>query len=288
MNGLFQSSESVEDTIRVLQQELAETNREVMALTVELEKRVEERTAALRAAQSELEQKNASLEYANRELESFSYSVSHDLRAPLRHMLGFAQALQDDCGPSLDDTAKQYLSSIVRAARTMNELVEALLAFARTGQRPLKCTQVDHEPLVRQVIAEMQPDLANRNIEWVIQSLPAAQGDILLLRQVWVNLISNAVKYTRQKKHARIEIGCTRRSSTDWEFFVRDNGAGFDMAHAEKLFGVFQRLHTREEFEGIGMGLANVRRIIERHGGRTWAKAELGSGATFYFSLPIE
>jgi light-regulated signal transduction histidine kinase (bacteriophytochrome) len=285
---LQRPSESVEDTIRLLQQELAETNREVMALTVELEKRVEERTAALRVAQLELERKNASLESANRELESFSYSVSHDLRAPLRHLMGFAQALQEDCGPSLDDSAKQYISSIVRSADRMNELIDGLLAFAHTGQLPLQCAQVRFEPLVRQVIAEMTPDLAGRNIEWVVQSLPEVQGDQRLLRQVWINLISNAVKYTRQKDPARIQIGCTRHPSREWEFFVRDNGAGFDMAHAAKLFGVFQRLHSREEFEGVGMGLANVRRIIERHGGRTWADAQPGIGATFYFSLPLK
>jgi len=289
MNSIFRSSsESSEDIIRMLQQELAETNREVMALTVELEKRVEERTAALREAQGELERKNASLESANKELESFSYSVSHDLRAPLRHLLGFAQALQEDCGASLDDSARQYIGSIVRSARTMNELIEALLGFARTGQRPLQSVRVDFEPLVRQVIADMQPDIAGRKIEWVIQSLPSVQGDHLLLRQVWINLISNAVKYTRQKDPARIQIGCTRRSESEWECFVRDNGAGFDMAHAEKLFGVFQRMHSREEFEGVGMGLANVRRIIDRHGGRTRAEGQVGQGATFYFSLPVK
>lgn len=277
---------SPQEMIRLLQQELAETNREVMALTVELEKRVEERTSALQQAHQELEQQNARLEALNKELEAFTYSVSHDLRAPLRHLLGFAQALEEDCSEQVGEQGREYLVRIGEAARHMSTLIDAVLSFGRTGQQPLKEMDVNFASLVAEVIAELRPDQGERRIDWVVQPLPKVRGDLSLLRQVWVNLIGNAIKYTRHQPAARIEIGTTASQDHEMVFFIRDNGAGFDMSQYDKLFGLFQRLHRREDFEGTGVGLANVRRIIERHGGRIWAEAKLDEGATFYFALP--
>jgi len=278
--------DSPQDIIRLLQLELAETNREVMALTLELERRVEERTAALKLAQEELELKNVRLEAANKELEAFSYSVSHDLRAPLRHLHGWTTALREEYQSVLDQQGLDYLAHIAKSVDQMGALIDALLSFARTAQQPLKRSEVSFDELVRDVIAELGPEQAGRRIEWNIRPLPTVQGDLGLLRQVWVNLIGNAVKYTRDRDPARIEIGTVDDSEGEHVFFVKDNGAGFDMKHAEHLFDLFQRLHLREEFEGTGLGLANVRRIVNRHFGRTWAYGEVGKGATFYFSLP--
>src|SRR5438105_3039890 len=278
--------EPPQELIRLLQRELADTNREVLALTLELEKRVEDRTADLQLAQEELERKNARLEAANKELEAFSFSVSHDLRAPLRHLHGWTTALQEDCQGSLDERGREYLSHIIQSVEQMGSLIDALLSFARTAQQPLSQSAIASDELVSEVIAELGPEQAGRRIEWNVGPLPTVRGDLRLLRQVWANLISNAIKYTRQKDPARIEIGTVNDSKKEVVFFVKDNGAGFDMKHAGQLFGLFQRLHLREEFEGTGLGLANVRRIVDRHGGRTWAQGELGKGATFFFSLP--
>lgn len=270
----------------MLQRELAETNREVMALTLELEKRVEERTAALQAAQQELERKNARLEAANKELEAFSSSVSHDLRAPLRHLHGYARALREDCQSSLDEQGREYLENITKAAEQMSALIEDLLSFARTSQHSLKRQELDFNRIVREIIADLQPEQQKRQVDWSVQPLPQVWGDPSLLRQVWVNLIANALKYTRHRDRARIEIGCLEDPNRQLVFFIKDNGAGFDMSQSQKLFGLFQRLHSRDEFEGTGLGLANVRRIIERHSGRTWAEGQIDKGATFFFSLP--
>jgi light-regulated signal transduction histidine kinase (bacteriophytochrome) len=276
-----------QDLIRLLQEELAQTNREVMSLTLELDKRVEQRTAALQAAQRELECKNARLEAANRELEAFSYSVSHDLRAPLRHLQGFTQALQEEGGDQLSPEAREYLRLILRSTETMSTLIDDLLSFARTAQKPLQPEQVELAPLVQQVVAQLRPEQSGRTINWQLGVLPAVRGDEAMLRQVWLNLIGNALKYTRNQPQPRIEIGC-RPGDGELLFFVKDNGAGFDPKYAEKLFGIFQRLHHPSEFEGSGLGLAIVRRIIERHGGRTWGEGAPGLGATFYFTLPRE
>ena len=270
----------------MLQRELAETNREVMALTVELEKRVEERTAELQAAQQELKQKNARLEAANKELEAFSSSVSHDLRAPLRHLHGYARAFQEDCQSTLDEQGREYLENITKAAEQMSALIDDLLSFARTSQQSLKRQEVDFNLIVSEIIDDLKPEQQKRQIDWVVGPLPLVWGDASLLRQVWVNLIANALKYTRHRERARIEIGCQDDSDGQFVFFIKDNGAGFDMSLSQKLFGLFQRLHSREEFEGTGLGLANVRRIVERHSGRTWAEGRVNEGATFFFSLP--
>jgi len=278
--------ESPQETIRMLQRELAETNREVMALTVELEQRVEERTAELQAAQQELQRKNARLEAANKELEAFSSSVSHDLRAPLRHLNGYARALREDCQSTLDQQGRDYLENITKAAEQMGALIDDLLSFARTSQQSLTRQELDFNRIVNGIIDDLKPDQQKRQIDWVVGPLPSVWGDAGLLRQVWVNLITNALKYTRHRERARIEIGCQDDSDGQFVFFIKDNGAGFDMSLSQKLFGLFQRLHSREEFEGTGLGLANVRRIVERHSGRTWAEGRVNEGATFFFSLP--
>lgn len=283
---------SPQELIRLLQNELAETNREVLMLTVELDKRVEQRTAELAAAQHELREKNselvertAQLEAANKELEAFSYSVSHDLRAPLRHISGYVQALNDEAASALNDAARGFLAAISSSAVRMSALIDDLLAFSRMSRASLSETQFDMGQLVREVVAETSGDTKGRNIDWDLQPLPLVRADLALLKQVWINLLSNAVKYTRPRNPARITVGCQDLAG-QWEFFVRDNGVGFDMRYADKLFGVFQRLHTPEEFEGTGIGLANVRQIIRRHGGQTRACSKVDEGTTVYFSLP--
>jgi light-regulated signal transduction histidine kinase (bacteriophytochrome) len=286
-------SGSPQETIRLLQQELTETNREVLLLTVELDKRVEQRTAELEIAQEDLRQKNAELlkrtaelEEANKELETFSYSVSHDLRAPIRHIEGYVQLMLADQSAVINDAAQVYLNRISAAANLMRNLIDDLLAFSRMARSEMRQTRFSVAELLKEILQEMSDDTQNRNIQWEIQPLPVVEADRALFKQVWVNLVSNAVKYTRPRNPAKIKIGCVQTNG-EWEFSLEDNGVGFDMRHAEKMFGVFQRLHSAEEFEGTGIGLANVRQIVSRHGGRTWAIGEVDKGATIYFSLPI-
>jgi two-component system, sensor histidine kinase and response regulator len=230
----------------------------------------------------------AALTAANEELESFCYSVSHDLRAPLRHVVGFVDMLHQDCASTLDDTARNYLSAIAGAASKMSALIDDLLSFSRMMRAELHSAQVNMHELVTETLQDLTPDTQGRRIDWKIGPLPEVAGDRSLLKQVWVNLLSNAVKYTRRRDHATVEVRCEKTGDGELEFCVQDNGAGFDMRHADKLFGVFQRLHQEEEYEGTGIGLANVRRIVHRHGGRTWGEGKLNEGATFYFTLPAE
>ncbi len=244
---------------------------EILRLNKELEQRVIERTAELEAA--------------NKELEAFSYSVSHDLRAPLRHVEGFIEILQNVKGPKLDEESRNYLQTISESARQMGCLIDDLLAFSRTARAELIKSRINMSELVQTVVRDLRQQTDKRHVDWVIAELPEVRADPALLRQVLINLVGNALKYTRKRQQARIEIGGMKTNTEDI-FFVRDNGVGFDMRYAHKLFGVFQRLHRAAEFEGTGVGLANVRRIILRHGGRTWAESELGRGATFFFSLP--
>jgi signal transduction histidine kinase len=244
---------------------------EIRRLNRELEHRVAQRTAQLLAA--------------NKELEAFSYSVSHDLRAPLRHIEGYVGMLQRATRGVLDEKAERYLETIGAASVEMGQLIDDLLAFSRSGAETVSEVEVDLTPLLDEVIQRMQMGTRDRNITWNILPLPTVIGDPAMLRQVLANLLDNAVKYSRGRDHALIEVGSAGEEDGRCIVFVRDNGAGFDMRQYDKLFGVFRRLHRAEDFEGTGIGLATVRRIIERHGGRAWAEGEVDGGATFFFTL---
>jgi len=224
------------------------------------------------------------LRAANAELERFTYSVSHDLRAPLRAIDGYARALDEDRGPTLDAEARRLLAVIRDNAKRMGHLIDALLNFSRLGRQPLGRARVNMSELARGVVEELRR-AAGQDVEVALQPLPAATGDATLLRQVFANLIGNALKFSRGRPRPRVEIGA-RQEGGEAVYYVRDNGAGFDMRYADKLFGVFQRLHHVDEFEGTGVGLALAHRIVERHGGRVWAEGKVGEGATFYFTLP--
>jgi signal transduction histidine kinase len=239
-------------------------------LNLRLEQRVAERTTEL--------------EVANKELEAFSYSVSHDLRTPLRAVDGFSQAVLEDYGDQLPEEGRRDLQTIREGAQRMGTLIDDLLEFSRLSRAPLNKQTVDNGHLVRDILKSLAWQHEDRQVEIGVEDLPECQGDPALLNQVWVNLLSNALKYTGQCASAIIEIGC-QKGPEENVYFVRDNGAGFDMRHANKLFGVFQRLHRTDEFEGTGVGLAIVQRIIARHGGRIWAEAAVNLGATFYFTL---
>jgi PAS domain S-box-containing protein len=234
----------------------------------------------------ELAKRSTELESINRELEAFAYSVSHDLRAPLRHMGGYAEMLQKKASSVVDEKSNHYMAMILDAAKRMGNLIDDLLAFSRIGRVEQQNTLVSLAQLVREAITEVRQDTEGRNIAWKIGALPDFYGDRSMLRLVMVNLISNAIKFTRKRPQAEIEIGCANGSAADLVVFVRDNGVGFDMKYVNKLFGVFQRLHQSDAFEGTGIGLATVQRIIHRHGGKVWAEGVVDSGATFYFSAP--
>jgi len=244
----------------------------IRKLNAELEHRVLERTTELEAI--------------NKELEAFTYSVSHDLRAPLRHMVGYAELLQKSGASLLDAKSHRYTLMILESAQQMGHLIDDLLSFSRIGRAETQMTVVSLDQLVKEAVGEVQKETHGRVITWRIGDLPTVDGDRSMLRLVLVNLISNAVKFTRTRPKAEIEIGCTEAKEEAIVVFIRDNGVGFDSKYVKKLFGVFQRLHRAEEFEGTGIGLATVQRIIHRHAGRVWAEGEVEGGATFYFSVP--
>jgi PAS domain S-box-containing protein len=234
----------------------------------------------------ELGKRTSDLEVTNKELEAFAYSVSHDLRAPLRHMAGFTELLQKHIASTLDEKSLRYMKIILEAAKKMGNLIDDLLAFSKIGRVETRETMVNMEQLVKEVLGDMQQETEGRNIAWKVGALPNLFGDRSMLRLALVNLISNAVKFTRKNPQAEIEIGSMEKKEEGVVVFVRDNGVGFDMKYAHKLFGVFQRLHQADSFEGTGIGLATVQRIIYRHGGRVWAESSVNRGATFFFSVP--
>jgi PAS domain S-box-containing protein len=235
---------------------------------------------------ADLQLRASQLEAANKELEAFSYSVSHDLRAPLRHINGFVKMLAKQSEDKLDERGRRYLDVIADSAQKMGALIDDLLVFSRMSRAELHCSKVSTDSLVHEAVNGLQTEINGRHINWDIGVLPEVDADPAMLQQVWVNLISNAVKYSRPRDPAEIQVGYSQSAKGEYVFFVHDNGVGFDMQYAHKLFGVFQRLHRSDEFEGTGIGLANVSRIVHRHGGRVWAEGQPNAGATFYFSLP--
>jgi light-regulated signal transduction histidine kinase (bacteriophytochrome) len=256
--------------------------RRIEELNSGLEQRVAERTAALHTHVTQVE-------HLNQELEAFSYSVSHDLRAPLRNITGFLELLARRSAGRLDSESTRYLETVTREATRLGTLIDGLLELSRMSRTAMNFERVALDELVAEIQAEMRPAVAGRAIEWRVGALPAMEADRALLRQVVANLLGNAVKFTRHRAPAVIEIGTLAPPAADGRvtIFVRDNGAGFNPKYADKLFGVFQRLHNQRDFEGTGIGLANVKRIIERHGGKVWAEGSVDKGATFYFNLRL-
>jgi len=234
----------------------------------------------------ELEKRAAELEAANKELEAFAYSVSHDLRAPLRHMVGFTELLQKNASATFDDKGRRYMAIILDSAKRMGTLIDDLLAFSRIGRAETRQIRINLKQLVQEVQSEVALEANGREIDWRVGPLPELYGDASMLKLAFVNLVSNAVKFTRTRTQPEIEIGSIEKAQGGVVVFIKDNGVGFDMKYAHKLFGVFQRLHRAEEYEGTGIGLATVKRIVHRHGGQVWAEGRVDSGATFYLSLP--
>jgi len=304
--GVEPGTKDPQTLIRLLQAELATTNHEVMILTLDLEKRVAERVKELSTANKDLQRENVGrqradeevrrlnqdlgrraelLEAANKELETFSYSVSHDLRAPLRQILGLTTMLRNDAGKELGEKPRQHLDKITQSATKMSSLIDDLLYFSRFSNVELTRGSVDLNAILDGVIRDQETEVKGRNIVWKRAPLPRAWGDLALLRQVMVNLVSNALDSSRKCDPAEIEIGVLESRPNETVFFVRDNGGGFDPRYSNKLFGGLQNPQKAGDIEGTGIGLASVRRIIARHGGKTWAEGKGGKGATFCFSL---
>jgi signal transduction histidine kinase len=274
--------------IRLVPQALALPSPEQLRKSnAALQNEIHERMEAVKKVEAlnrQLVEHTGKIQSANKELESFAYSVSHDLRAPLRHVDGYVNLLLEEA-PTLTDESRRYMAKISDSARQMGVLIDNLLAFSGMGRAALQPAWVDSAGVVAEAREELAPEAKGRDVAWSIDPLPKVFVDRTLFKQVWMNLLGNALKYTRKRDPARIAVRC-RETEDRYEFAVQDNGAGFDMQYVGKLFGIFQRLHLKEEFEGTGIGLANVRRIIARHGGETWAEGKLGEGATFFFTLP--
>jgi light-regulated signal transduction histidine kinase (bacteriophytochrome) len=239
-----------------------------------------------RALNEELAKRSGELQATNKELEAFAYSVSHDLRAPVRHIAGFTELLQKHSEAVLDDKSRRYISMILGSAKRMGTLIDDLLAFSRIGRAETQNTTIRLDELIKGVVGEIAPDTHGRNIVWRIGRLPICYGDPSMFRLLFANLVSNAVKFTRTRADAEIQIDSLNQKPGEVVVFVKDNGVGFDMKYSDKLFGVFQRLHSQEAFEGTGIGLATVQRIVHRHGGRVWGEGSINHGATFYVALP--
>jgi signal transduction histidine kinase len=262
--------------------------RELLQSRDGLQKEVIERRMReeqIRELNEQLEKRTAELEASNRELEAFAYSISHDLRAPLRHMVGFAELLGQHAATALDEKSRRYTTTILDAANRMGALIDDLLAFSQIGRAETRGSTVSLRQLVNEVVEEIRPDLAGRTVSWRIGNLPDLYCDRSMLRMVFMNLIANAIKFTRPREQAEIEIG-SFEDARGVVVFVKDNGVGFDMKYSHKLFRVFQRLHRSEDFEGTGIGLATVQRIIQRHGGVVWPEGSADGGATFFLAVP--
>jgi signal transduction histidine kinase len=257
--------------------------RDELAAEVAERRRAEERVRQLNA---DLERRSVELEASNKELEAFAYSTSHDLRAPLRHLVGYSELLQKHSAATLDERCRRYVGIIQESGKRMGELIDDLLSFSRIGRVETQNTLVGLGQLVTEILKEIESETEGRHIAWKIGALPSVYGDRAMLRLALVNLLSNAVKFTRTRAHAQIEIGTFDARQDEAVVFIKDNGVGFDMKYVRKLFGVFQRLHGPETFEGTGIGLATVQRIMSRHGGKAWAEGVVDEGATFYFSVP--
>jgi signal transduction histidine kinase len=259
---------------------------ELVRLTRLADERSRRLTSELEERQARLERLTSELAHATQQLERFSYSVSHDLRAPLRAIDGFSQALVEDYGPTLPPDGQRLLTTVRESAQQMGRLIDGLVGFVRLGTKPLAMTLVDLAAITDLVVRELRQSHADRRVAVTVAALPSVRGDPALLRQALTHLVGNAFKFTRHRPDAQVDVG-SRTEGADVVCYVRDNGAGFDMRYAGKLFGVFQRLHRADEFEGTGIGLALVQRIIHRHGGRVWAEAHVNEGATFFFTLPV-
>ncbi len=282
--ALLEAKDDLEKRVAERTAELAEANAQ-LENELALRKRAEEEIRKLNEClERRVQERTAQLEEANKELEAFTYTVAHDLRAPLRHMSGFARILVEEYAPALDENARHYLDRVSEGARHMGQLVDDLLNLSRVGRKELSLQLTPLDSLVEAALDELEPELAGREIEWRFSPLPSVRCDATLLKQVFVNLLSNAVKYTRTRKRAVIEVGHTTRDQQP-VIFVRDNGIGFDMAYSKKLFGIFQRLHSSKDFEGNGVGLAIVQRILQKHGWKAWTEAAIDQGATFFFTV---
>jgi PAS domain S-box-containing protein len=266
--------------------QLPEADEQVILLTISDITARKQFEAQVLELNRQLEGKIAQISDSNRELEAFSYSVSHDLRAPLRHITGFAEKLQRHLGENADEETRHYSDVVVSSSRRMSSLIEDLLTYSRLGRHAMRFRGVDMQSMVEEVRIALTSSVEDRRIVWRIAPLPVVIADENMIRLVWQNLLDNAMKYSASREEAVIEIGVGEPTPLEFTFYVKDNGVGFDMAYADKLFGVFQRLHKASQFAGTGIGLASVRRIVSRHGGRSWAESVPGEGATFHFSLP--
>lgn len=285
LRNMVHAVKTREELLSEQTEELMSTEEMLRELNQDLEDKVTARTAQLETANQQLLIREQSLEIANRQLEAFAYSVSHDLRAPLRHITGFASILLDDYGSTIAEDARAMITRIIASCLKMDGLIKSLLNFSKATSQEINKARVHMDAMVREIYAEIFPEAAVRKIDFRVGELPPCLADPLLIRQVITNLLGNALKYTGQKELAVIEVGGSQEGS-ETLYYVRDNGVGFDSSSADKLFGVFQRLHSQSEFEGSGVGLAIAAGIVHRHGGRIWAEAKPGEGATFFFTLP--